>query len=386
MPYLNEKEIQVYPKNLVVAFVEQYISPEYKEINTNNEEWINVNSPFYEDNKKRLGFNLSSGIISDFKRGSWDLEKFLVYWDKEVQHSGINSLKDAKTFLFRFKMNLKKSGIKIQSIRKATIKEEDAIELSEIAIPVVKDFIKENLEAKQGKPETYGLKALRYLYARNIDMPIIKKVGLKYIDQRICPTCDGTDKECPDCYGRGTYKYFGRIFIPSYENGKLVYFQARDFLTKNPKYRYINPTVQRRQVVYFYDLIKPESDLLIFEGPIDAMYFKDYSATALMGNRMSKAFAQKVGWKKIKRIIFVPDFDEDQETRNKVITNLDHNIKKIQEILPNVPTGIYNWRAIKPGFKDVNDAKLNCLDLDHVIWTEEDKLKYKDFISSLRLT
>jgi hypothetical protein len=384
MLYSDEKEIQVYPKNLVIAFVEQYISPEYKEINSNNEEWINVNSPFYEDTKMRLGFNLSSGIISDFKRGSWDLEHFLLYWDKEVQHFGLSNIKDVKTFLFKFKINLKKNGIKLQSIRKATIKEDDAVELSEIAMPVVKDFTTENIESKPGKPPTYGLKALRYLYSRNIDMTIIKKNGLKYIDQRLCPTCDGTDKECPDCGGRGIYRYFGRIFIPSYENGKLVYFQARDFLSGNPKFRYINPAVQRRQVVYFYDLIEPESDLLIFEGPIDAMYFKDYSTTALMGNKMSKAFAQKIGWKNMKRVIFVPDFDIDPETRSKIISNLDHNIKKIQEVLPGVEVGVYNWKAIKPGFKDVNDAKLNCLDLEHIIWPEKDKLIYNKFISDLR--
>jgi hypothetical protein len=78
-------------------------------------------------------------------------------------------------------------------------------------------------------------------------------------------------------------KYHGRIFVPTHEDGKLVYFQARDFLNRDKKWKYMNPSVPRKQVVYFYDRLPENDRLFAAEGPFDAMYLKNHPVTAFNG-------------------------------------------------------------------------------------------------------
>jgi hypothetical protein len=380
----DDQKIQVFPEQLVISYIEEYISSDYIEKSNDKGRWINVNSPFYDDTRYRLGFNLDSGIIFDFKlQQGWDFIKFVIKHSREISelnllNINVRSKEDFFRFLMRYQNKLKKKGYKLDKAKSVTIVDEKAKLLdSIIKIPPLKTFNEETVKTFIGR------KAIDYLTReRHFTYDIIKKFNLQYIDNPTCPECKGSDPKCKECNGTNLYKYHGRIFIPSYEQGNLVYFQARDFLNKNKKWRYINPTVPRNQVVYFYDLLPENERIVLFEGPIDAMYFKNNFASAIMGNKMSAPFIEKLSWKNPRQIILVTDLDEDKDTRKQIFRNVVSNIKKIHSKIPNVEIGFYNWFDLSKA-KDVNEAKIDFIQEDLLIWPLKEEIKFSQVIKNI---
>jgi hypothetical protein len=178
--------------------------------------------------------------------------------------------------------------------------------------------------------------ALRYLHSRHIPQENIDKLGYIY--------SPGTD-------------YDKRIFIPFYENGKMVYFIARDFTGKN-KLRYNNPKgIGGTDKVYNIDIIDYGETVFIFEGIFDAISLRRQIGTAILSNNLRTGQAIKIVNKCPKNIVFVPDMDDAGRE------SLERNISMIKKYSPpslDIKIFIYYTK----GYKDFNESKLNSIGLD----------------------
>lgn len=129
-------------------------------------------------------------------------------------------------------------------------------------------------------------KAIRYLRKRLITENVINELGYIYDDNS---------------------PFNGRIFIPFYENDKLVYFLARDFAGSSLRYK--NPEgINSKEFVYNID--KVEEEVIICEGIFDALTLDKQVAFPMLSADLSKVQATKLFEKSPRRIIIVPDNDE----------------------------------------------------------------------------
>uniref|UniRef100_A0A7V3N5T3 Zinc finger CHC2-type domain-containing protein n=1 Tax=candidate division CPR3 bacterium TaxID=2268181 RepID=A0A7V3N5T3_UNCC3 len=88
--------------------------------------------------------------------------------------------------------------------------------------------------------------------------------------------------------GEGDWK--GRLIIPCWEEGKLVYFIGRALFRQEPRYLY--PPFPKKGVVWGYDNLKKEDgEVCICEGWLDA---HKVSGIAVLGQQMSKMQWEKI--------------------------------------------------------------------------------------------
>ncbi len=140
-----------------------------------------------------------------------------------------------------------------------------------------------------------------------------------------------------------------RIIIPSYENGQLVYYQARDY-SKKTDLRYKNPPkeIQRKNIIVpFYDLLIPNEILFISEGPWEAI---QYGGTYMLGPGLSDAQIYKIKKKSPKAIYIIPDNDETARRK------LSKNVSLLRSYM-DIPIYIVKWwKGDYKNFKDPIDA------------------------------
>jgi len=270
--------MDLYPEEVILEYIKEHITKDDYKYSSDGK-WINVNSEFTSDDKKCMGFNIETNFVNDFKTGSMSLIKFVM------EHNNCGEIK-ANELLMKIATKLMREK-KLGKMRKSGIIKPDIvqpIELSEIRkIPEMSSFEKEL--------SNIGRVSLKYLIKRGIGPRHIKKFNLHYSDATKCWYCHGTgfnedDEFCDLCNGTGYNQYYNKVIIPTYEKGKLIYFQGRN-LNETNELRYMNPKLPRMQVVYFYDLLKENDDIYITEGPFDAMTLLDYSCTCLMSMKMS---------------------------------------------------------------------------------------------------
>lgn len=95
--------------------------------------------------------------------------------------------------------------------------------------------------------------------------------------------------------GIGYSDYYKRVFIPVYQDGKLVYFQARA-LHDYQEIKYINPKVDRAAIGYW--VIPPDSDksrIVITEDILSALRVgKFIPAMSALGTKLSIPLANKL--------------------------------------------------------------------------------------------
>jgi len=173
--------------------------------------------------------------------------------------------------------------------------------------------------------------ALRYLVSRNIPMENINELGYIYNP--------GSD-------------FDKRIFVPFYENGKMVYFIARDFTGKN-KLRYNNPKgIGGTDKVYNIDKIDYGETVFIFEGIFDAISLRKQIGTAILSNNLRIEQAIKIINKCPKNIVLVPDGDEAGKN------SLSRNVNMLKKYMPpslDIKILVY----YTDGYKDFNESKKN---------------------------
>lgn len=95
--------------------------------------------------------------------------------------------------------------------------------------------------------------AIQYLQARSVDW--------KSQPFYVCTTCTHPDAE----------RWFCRVIIPVYKDGKLIFYQGRDLTDTRPR-KYLSPNVPRDNLLYGFDNITKDTSepLYITEGWFDA--------------------------------------------------------------------------------------------------------------------
>lgn len=95
--------------------------------------------------------------------------------------------------------------------------------------------------------------ALKYLQERNIGWDIIKKYNIGYTD-----------------YDENQKNLSLRIIIPSFDKyGELNYWVGRDFSKWDKKMKYMNPKVDKKEIIFNEEKISWDADINLVEGPFD---------------------------------------------------------------------------------------------------------------------
>ncbi len=199
-----------------------------------------------------------------------------------------------------------------------------------------------NKSDKRGSVYNSNL-ARRFLAEKLVNYSIAKKYDLRWTDMSLIKI------------GEKRVNINNRIIIPSYEEGNLVYFQARDYTGKS-NLRYVNPPKEIQQksiVIPFYDQIIEEQPIFISEGPWEAI---QYSGTYMLGPMLSDRQVYKLKKKKPTSVYFIPDNDETG--RRKLVGNIN-SICRFMDI----PIYIIKWWSGKEEFKDPIDAGITPNDL-----------------------
>lgn len=104
-------------------------------------------------------------------------------------------------------------------------------------------------------------------------------------------------------------KWSGRVIIPIFKDGKLIYYQGRDMIGDPSRKKYENPNIQKSKVLFGFDIIskKTKDPIYIVEGIFDAM---SIDGVAVFGNKMTK---HQIHWlnSSTRMKVYVPDMYGD---------------------------------------------------------------------------
>jgi len=95
------------------------------------------------------------------------------------------------------------------------------------------------------------------------------------------------DRKIPiDCYVAVSGRYKGRVIIPITINNELVYFQGRAISDEmTPKY--LNPDVEKSNIILNIDKFDPDKSIIVTEGPIDSYMIENNQGTNALGSNIS---------------------------------------------------------------------------------------------------
>lgn len=305
-------------KETIKNFLDEYF-PGYE----NNGREYNFSSPFFSDRGKRLYVNCDSGKWYDFHEGIGGSFPTFVAQYLEIPYSdAVKLLESDFTNHVASKIDIRDIIATINQEQKEEVKETEEVSDPLDVHPIMFDSC-DDLDYD-------GEEAIRYLQNRKISVN-----GLGY-------------------FPRSDKNYSGRIFVPFYENELLVYFLARSYI--GSELRYKNPAGLDASYVFNYDKI--EDTVVIFEGVFDALSLDNYVGTAILSNKLKDGQAERImGIKSVKNIIFVPDKDEDVDTRKTILNNLIYNydlLNRYKKISRKVNFYVYD---IPEGYKDFNEYK-----------------------------
>lgn len=204
----------------------------------------------------------------------------------------------------------------------------DAFETAEY-LETPKEFIKED---RGDLPEGYrlisigdsemGKRARTYMKNRGFDIDELTLKGVGY------------------CVSG---KYFGRIIIPFYEAGKVIYFNARQFFEiSNDKFK--NPSIAefgigKSLLMYNADCLHIYRRVYMMESAMNCLTFGE-NAFAIGGKIISKYQLSKVLRSPCKEVVIVLDPDAMLQALQTALEIVDHKKVKVIEM---------------PEKKDVND-------------------------------
>lgn len=96
------------------------------------------------------------------------------------------------------------------------------------------------------------------------------------------------DCEMYCCY-KGEFR--SRAILPIYQDGKMVYFQARTLVNSDKKYK--NPTSPKRDIIFNRDNWDPNFPVVVTEGLMDALSIGK-QGTMCLGASISDTFLEKL--------------------------------------------------------------------------------------------
>lgn len=294
------------------SLIQTFVTSEFQTKLNSSNEYI-IKSPFVDDRKGKLYINKNSGQWIDFKGG--DSGNFLKF---VREYMGFNSNNEAVKYL------VDNYDFKVDKVLKNEKEDIDAKE-------ILREFILKDRPKlfKEGNLGIFGQKAFEYVKARNLEDEYYNDLGYIFNPKS---------------------KFNERIFIPFFEDYKLVYFITRAVDPKN-LIRYMNvPKLDSKNYVFNIDKINEET--IICEGTFDAMSIvSDQAATCLLSADIGIKQMEKLFDKEVKSIIYVPDNDE---TGHKKMAN---NIKKILTYCPYSGLKIYVYN-LPDHIKDLNELKI----------------------------
>jgi DNA primase len=284
------------------ATIENFVLSNFKETKPTVSGELHFNSPFEKDGKLRL--YVSKEKSSYFDQKSQTGGSFVSFVSKYL---GI-SLRDAAITL------IKDYSYKTDEEYKSIVEVHKDIELPN----GLKFFFESDPSSR-----TY-------------------KIAKKYLDNRCIPTDDLGYVYDPK--GDPKESYHNRIFIPFYEEGRLVYFIARTF-EKDNEFRYKNPSgIDAGKFVFQID--KLLDDIFIFEGVFDALSLHaPQIGTAMLSNKLKQIQITKILDLAPKRIIFITENDKNDAAIRAGRINLEWNLKTMMKYKPsslNIEFFIYN--------------------------------------------
>lgn len=304
---------------------------------------IAINSPFIKDTTYDCRISIDKQCWHDFESDEGgnliSLIATLANVDEEAAEQMLleHALKDGN--LVEHKIEKKKSLIQ---------------ELKTIKLPLGSHTFNKN---EQFGSISGRKQAMRFLIKKLVSAKLSKKYNLCWTD------CSYIDY--PNVKNK-KLNLSNRIIIPSYENNKLVYYQARDF-TERSEFRWKNPPkdIQPKNIILpFYDTIKAGEILFISEGPWEAI---QYGGTYMIGNVLSDAQILKIKKKNPEAIYIIPDNDET--ARRKLVRNITY----LRSYL-DCPIIIVKWWIGKYSkFKDPIDASINYNELLNSEFIEADR-------------
>lgn len=118
--------------------------------------------------------------------------------------------------------------------------------------------------------------ALEYLFNRGIGWDIIKRFNIGYT------------RYCND-----NNRFSFRIILPSYDAyGNLNYWVGRDYLPYGKRVKYMNPKVEKRDIIFNENMVQWDADITLVEGPFDHIVVPN--SIPLLGKSLNRRY--KLYW------------------------------------------------------------------------------------------
>lgn len=276
---------------------------------TSDSKEVRICSPFCDDKKYHLYFNLENGLWSDFKTSSSGNINDLVSYYLDIPKNQV-----IYYLLENYDSNYKKDEETFEPTISSNFDE----------------LLKNTKWFKNNNLGIFGKQALKYLQRRKVAEEYILQWGYVF---------------------EPGYEFDRRIVIPWIEDGKIVFATTRA-IDKNVELRYKNPTgLDSKEFVFNYDKIN-DNPLCICEGVFDAISVPNVS-TCLMSADIGVKQINKIAEKGVKKIIWMPDNDETGKF------TLKRNINKVMlNYPPSLDLTNYIFEIPKP-YKDFNEYAIN---------------------------
>lgn len=115
---------------------------------------------------------------------------------------------------------------------------------------------------------------------------------------------------------KGEEKWKGRVIIPVYKDGNLIYYQGRSFLQNQKKY--LSPSSSKDKVLYGFDQLFKNTDapLYVVEGWFDAFAI---DGVAVFGNQLSEEQLQWLNRSNRPKVIIPDRLGDGHLLANKAI-------------------------------------------------------------------
>lgn len=136
------------------------------------------------------------------------------------------------------------------------------------------------------------------------------------------------------CYTLGIYKF--RIIIPIYMDHRLVSFTARDVTDRqDPPYKHLSKeksVIPPKEAIFNYDTVVRGGDLIICEGPLDAMKMGD-GAICIFGAKPTVRQTISLKKKQVRKCFVFTDNDKTGKRAGKAIAHIMAPLCKEVEIV-----------------------------------------------------
>lgn len=158
--------------------------------------------------------------------------------------------------------------------------------------------------------------AFNYLYNRGITDEMIEKHHIGF------------------CFD-GLYQ--NRVVIPSYDiNGELNYFVTRSISPRTKKFKYLNPEIDKTQIIFNEHLINWEKPIFLVEGAFDHIVLPN--SIPLLGKKLYDKLFNELYFKSKNLIIIVLDPDAIDDAK-KIAYRLDGGRLMNKVLLNIMPEG-----------------------------------------------